>query len=385
MLVYLILIAYILVGQILLKYKIISRKFYCGSVCLLMVLITGLRDENVGMWDTNTVYLPSFRVISTNSIANVFFMEDTQYKFLGFVLYSKLISLISTNENFYILMMAWPFYVCIIYLIGKWSDKPGYSFMVLLGLGFFTYSFSMIRGMLALAFTALALDAALENRWKKFLMYVLLATSFHITALIFLLVYLLNKIKWTTGKTAMIFILLLFFRGIIPSLWKYFVTAFIQSILPAYNYYGNKGGVLAGGILIVYIMIGMVALIKIWIAKGTNNGLRIKIPSFKLRKRKKIRTAILEADRENLLVGMAIIGSIIIFMTVILSEMIRIAMFFGLGSVLLAGHTVTGNDGHKSKIAIQLIEMVQLAIFIIYFIFAALPNMNALPYKFFFQ
>lgn len=379
MLIYIILIIYIIAGQIFLDYGKISKKFYCWSICMFLIIITGFRDEDIGMWDTKSVYLPSFKVIASNLISNITSMEDTQYKFIGFVLYSKFISLISMNSNFYIFMMAWPFYICVTYIIQKWTTKPGISFISLLGLGFLTYSFSMIRGMLALAFLALALDAFLMNKWKKFFIYVLVAASFHITSLAFLFLYPLKKVKWSVGKIIIIFTLIVALQEIMPFLWKNFVATFIKKILPAYNYYGNKGGVLASGMFIIYIMMLFVFLIKRWLVYS---GFKIKISLSKIKKKKKAAT--LEDSYRNILTGMAVTGSIIIFMTSFLSEMIRIAMLFGLGSVLLAGCTVTRNKTYNSKIIIQIIEYGQMFLLIIYFIFAALPNMNALPYRFFF-
>ena len=382
--IYCFLVLYILLGQAFLSRKKISRKLYSISVCIFLVLITGLRNPSVGIWDTQTVYLPSFKVIQNNSIFDIIQMEDTHYKFIGFVLYSKFIGLISTSETFYIIMMAWPFYVCVTYLINKWANMPGYSFLVLLGFGYFTYSFSMIRGMLAFAFIALALNAAIEEKWEKFLVYVFLGASCHITALAFLLVYPIKKIEWNIKKIICIFCIMVSFNKILPVLWKYFVTTFIKNVLPTYNYYGSRGGELAVGMLILYLMVLVVALFKMWVSNNTKLAISSIKPIIKIKK--KTIQVNKEKDLNNLLVGMTIAGCVLIYMTSVLSEMMRIAMFFGLGSVLLAGNRSPGyvrNPWNKNCIA--LIELIQGALIIIYFFIAALPNMNSVPYKFFFQ
>lgn len=383
MAIYLMLVAYILIGQSLLSGKIISKKFYCVSVCIIMVLITGLRDTSVGMWDTQFVYLPSFKIIQEHTISQILQMKDTQYRFLGFVFYSKLIGLISTNENFYILMMAWPFYACATYLIKKWSEKPGYSFVILLGFGYFTYSFSMIRGMLALAFSVLALDAALEDKWRKFLIYVTLSVSCHITALVFLMVYPIKKVKWTIAKIISIFWVLIALNNVLPLLWSNFVTTYIRNILPTYNYYGSSGGMLASGMLILYIMTGIVALIKIWISKGGIFKIKLHMPNFKIKKMGK--KAAVENELGNMLMGMTVVGSILIFMTSVLSEMMRIAMFLGLSSTLLIGNSFGYIKNSGNKQIIRAVELLQVVLLLIYFFMSALPNMNAVPYKFFFN
>lgn len=384
MFIYVILVVYILIGQLLMDAKVMSRKSYCISVCLLFILISGLRDKNVGMWDTVTVYLPSFKVIQSHSVPEILAMADTQYKFIGFVLYSKLIAFISADENFYIFMMAWPFYVCVVYLIRKWSRRPGFSFIVLLGFGYFTYSFSMIRGMLALAFCALALDAAIECKWRKFLVFVALGASCHITALVFVMVYPIKKIKWTMSRILTVFVILSAFHGILPVLWRNFVTTFIRGVLPTYNYYGSLGGTLAAGMLVLYILTGLGALVKLRLAKGKMLPLQVRIPRVGFGRHKKKKKAAIGDELDNLLMGMSVVGSVLIFMTSVLSEMMRIAMFFALGSVLLMGRPWGDCAAPKNKVFIRIVELGQAALLIAYFFMAALSNMNALPYRFFF-
>ena len=207
MVVYFILLALILIGQLCVNGKVLKKSTYCVIVGLCMILLSGLRAEAVGMWDTQSVYLPSFRVINQNTIAQLLTMGDTQYRFIGFDLYSKFIGLIIQNNNFYIFMMAWPFFVTVTYLINKYSDVPMLSFLALLALGYLTYSFSMIRGMLAYAALIMAFDAAIEEKWKKFIVWTIVGALFHITALLFLLVYFIKKIKWTARRIIIIFIL----------------------------------------------------------------------------------------------------------------------------------------------------------------------------------
>lgn len=92
MLIYIVLIVFILLGQFLYSFKTISKGFYCVIIGLFMIAISGFRNSNIGMWDTTTIYLPSFDIIATHSIPEILQMDDTHFQAIGYVLYCKLLS-----------------------------------------------------------------------------------------------------------------------------------------------------------------------------------------------------------------------------------------------------------------------------------------------------
>lgn len=385
MLIYFILILFIIAGQLLVDGKIIKKKSYCWIIGIILILLCGLRSEELGMWDTASVYIPSFRTINSNSVFDLMQMFDTQYKFIGYVLYSKFIGLISDDPNFYIFMMGWPFYVSLTYLINKYTRKPSYSFLATLAMGYLTYSFSMMRGMIAFAAVCMALDAALENKWKKMIIWTIIGTSFHITSLLFLVVFFVKKITWTIKKIIIVLMALLLSYGVLPTLWQSFVSKFISGILPTYNYYGYIGGVLATGMLLVYAIIILVCLAKIVVGKrrknsNTNDSFVIKIKRHRSDNKEGI--ALAHDDNINFLIGLGVISIVILSLTSILSEMIRIAMVFGIALILLAG-AGNINVSLKNRNVVVAVEILEAILLIVYFLFSAVPNMYAVPYQFF--
>lgn len=87
--------------------------------------------------------------------------------------------------------------VCIIpvcYVIIRYSTNPYFSFFVFIALDYFLFAMTGLRQSIAIGLTVLAFDAALKHKRLHFLLLVGLAATFHITALIFLPVYLLVKI-----------------------------------------------------------------------------------------------------------------------------------------------------------------------------------------------
>jgi hypothetical protein len=381
LLVYIILIITILAGQFLVDAGKLRKAYYCKIIGAMFVLLCGLRSKDLGMWDTVTVYLPSFEVITSHSILELLELADTQYKFIGFDLYSKAIGLVCKNSNFYIFMMGAPFYVAVTYVISKYTYKPVHSFLALLAMGYFTYSFSMIRGMLAFAALCMALDAAMQDKWRHMVAWIVLATSFHITSLLFLSVYFIKKIRWTLEKIVMVMGLLLALNGMLPVIWSFFVTKFIKNILPTYNYYGYKGGEMANGMMIIYLLILLVTLAKLIVSRKLS--FKLKKLNIKIRRQNKEKLRLPIDESVNLLIGMSVSAVALISCTSFLSEMIRVAMIMGLGTVLLAGARV--DISKKNMRVFAGIEILQGCLLLYYFVAAALPNMNSIPYVFFWQ
>lgn len=387
MLVYFILLFVIIFGQELIKIKFISKRTYCIIVCVCMVAISGFRAESVGMYDTQTIYVPSYRIISSTPLTYIFSLQDSQFHALGYVLYCKMLSYISDSSNFFIFMTSWPFFVAASWLINKYVNNPRRSFLSLLALNYLTYSFSMVRGMLAYAFLLLALDAAFEEKWIKYLIFVLIASCFHATSLAFLIIFLIKQVNWTFAKMVVISLILLILQGSIAIIWNGFVSKFVAVFISNYQYYGDKGGEFAHVLIIVYLSIPIVLFLHRWIIGAKSSGIKLnngvlKIPR-KLRNSNPQNLLQKKDKYVNLILGMSIVACVCIALTFVLSEMIRIAMIFGLGGILLAGYEDDRIRNRNNKIFFLLVNMLEGAIFVIYLIFASLPNMNSIPYLFY--
>lgn len=393
MLVYIILIAMIIIGQILLSTKIISKKIYCIFIASIFILVCGLRHPSLGMWDTESVYLPSFRIIKDSSLMNIFRLPNTQYRFVGFVFYSKLIGLLSSNDQFYIFMMAWPFYVCVTYLVYKYVKKPYISFLGILGLSYLTFSFALIRGMMAYALCALALDAFIQKKNKKAILLIIGGATFHISALAFLVVFAIKKIRWSMRSIIIFLLISIGLSRLIPIVMQ-MSAGFISKYLPTYNYYFSKGGDLWDGFLYLIILMLILTQIKYMILYRKPNATKAKSVSsnregveckIRIRKRRDNKKILFEYDNlSNLLISMTIICIFLIISMISLTELLRVSMTFGVATVLLIGENSFEKAYHtKNKMIVIGIDAMLCILLVSYFFLFAVPNMNAYPYKFF--
>lgn len=276
-------------------------------------------------------------------------------------------------------MTSWPFFLAATWMIFKYSKMPGLSFLSVLSFNYLTYSFSMIRGMLAMTFLICALICAFKDHWFRFILCVLVATSFHITSLAFCIIPILKYVRWSYKKIGFICLLIIIMFPFLPDIWETFVTQIIAKIVPNYNYYGYKGGEFADALFFIYLIVFIFGLVYV--------NIQIKTYPKKLKLNSKVytpqiakqNTDILSYRNENLLIGMSMTSLILIVLTAILSEMIRIAMLFSLGNIIICGLKPMDKQIRFTSV----LQILEIVVFIFYFLFASLPNMNAIPYKFF--
>lgn len=168
-----------------------------------IILIQGLRATSVG--NDIHVYLRGLGLANGMN----FLSGDRLYNFeIGFSLFTQLMARLGINEIQFLFLIAAMIIIPISVTIYKKSVSSSLSIIMYICLGFFTFSFSGIRQSIALAITFYSFKYIEERRFIKFLLLVVLATTFHKTAIIFLPAYFLYPIKIKGKHIMVIFILL---------------------------------------------------------------------------------------------------------------------------------------------------------------------------------
>ena len=108
----------------------------------------------------------------------------------GFMLLMKLVNSL-TGGDFQVLLIviAVISYTILGYVIYRYSPAPWMSFLVWNCMGFFLFSLSAIKQVLAMAFLMLSFSGIVEKNLKKYLLMMLVAGLFHTPSLIFLPAY----------------------------------------------------------------------------------------------------------------------------------------------------------------------------------------------------
>lgn len=159
---------------------------------LTLVLLMALRHPSMGIdlgYRAGRGYLNSFNILSGYSWPEIIKMDSFLNYEKGYVVLNKLISIISKDQQFLLIVCAAISLIPMLYIIYKNSDMPYFSLVIYLGLPCFLIVFSGLRQAIAISITFCAYEFIKKKKPVKFAAMVMLAALFHKSAIIFIIAY----------------------------------------------------------------------------------------------------------------------------------------------------------------------------------------------------
>lgn len=207
------------------------NKFLVFIALLILVSVSGLR-VNIG--DTEA-YMHSYEL-------NDFTWEQIKtQKDIGFGVLQMFLQKFSDNPQLMIFSTALLTNLLIILVLYHYSRMLDISLFVYITGGLFLVSMNGIRQVLAAAIFFTATKFLIEGKWKRYMLIVLFASTFHQSALILIPIYFLARTKaWSKFTIILIFISILIVIG-----FEQFTTVLFSAIEDTqYGLYQNfdEGG-----------------------------------------------------------------------------------------------------------------------------------------------
>lgn len=175
----------------------------------------------------------------------------------GYILFCKVLSVLNLPSRGYIIVTSLFILSGPIYLIKKYSRIPWLSIWIYIIWGFYTGGFNIIRQSMALSILCFTIPVLLEKKALKFASLVLLASFFHKTAVLFLILLIYNQktvlnIYWCIwGGSNLLF--LIFGEFILQ---KVLNMLFHYDVYSRYIGQGNSGGfLLLSGVLFSAVLL----------------------------------------------------------------------------------------------------------------------------------
>ncbi|MBR1687534.1 MAG: EpsG family protein [Prevotella sp.] len=166
-----------------------QRKQFFLACFSLLYLMAALRGITVG-GDLKR-YLPEFHSVSLSSFQYI--IEFGRHE-SGYLIYIKLLSLISSAERCFLVGTSLASLVGPFYLFYRYSKCPVASILLYYAMGYYTNTFNNVRQSIAISIIFCVIPYLLDRKMWKYIIGVLLATTFHYSALVMLIVYpLINK------------------------------------------------------------------------------------------------------------------------------------------------------------------------------------------------
>lgn len=251
-----------------------KRLFQTISCFILLWLIQGLRHADIGI-DSATSYRPYFEHLSVNW-NSIFDLSDVFANYeIGYIELNKLFKFfISEDTQLFILFCSFLCIAPIAFIIYKYSTNIVFSFWIFSSLQIYLFGFSGIRQVIAIGFCCLSFHYIIKQRLLIFVALVLLASTIHTSAILFLPAYwLYHYIKLTAKKTflALLAIIMLTFSfktiavTVVSILFggEKYLSALSENTIPSYN------------LLIIFILV----LFSTFLSKDEN---LVKLRSFVL-------------------------------------------------------------------------------------------------------
>ena len=163
----------------------------CWLVGIQLFLTAALRSFSVGGDLEN--YIPAFKNIGSLPWVEIF-TYPWEY---GYILLNKIIYSCSTDERWLLISVSFfvvTGYMCYIY---RYSKICWLSLFLFVALGYYCTSLSMLRQSLAIVCVLNSIRYVIDGNWKKNICWIILGMSFHITSVIFFLLYFLAHFRVT--------------------------------------------------------------------------------------------------------------------------------------------------------------------------------------------
>lgn len=167
-----------------------NTKFICFMSALLIALLIGLRHYSVG---TDTIsYVGDFRHknIAYNNLFELLLLREPLY-----IISLCLLQWLTDSYSIFLLYFAMPISCGFSMLLKKYSEDIFLSVLIFACLGVLFFSMAGLRQSAAIGFTMMALPYAIAHKPKPFLLLCLIAFLFHYSAVTFLFVYWIVKLK----------------------------------------------------------------------------------------------------------------------------------------------------------------------------------------------
>lgn len=178
----------------------------------------------------------------------------------GYAVYSKLLSLISVKPQWIIIANSLTIVGLICFFIFKTSKQPFFSWYLFITGFYYFYAMNAARQFIAIAMICVGYYFLTEKKYWRAILMLLLAVSFHYTAIVAILIYVIYFFKASTTTVA----LFSMFAYIVAANYQWGINTFVR-IFPNYvgyvysivggNYVSDGGRLPLGLFYIAFILV----------------------------------------------------------------------------------------------------------------------------------
>ena len=168
------------------------------AACVFTVMLQGLRKDTVGI--DLQMYIPAYDYIGLLPwLSPVYNFE------VGYRVFCKVLYILGVSKQLFLGIVAAICQGSVFWFIRRYSKFPAISIVIYLTFGLFTFSFSGLRQMMALSIALFSYNFVEKKEPIRFCLVVAIASLFHASVLVFLIVYPLYYWKFPPNTVLFVF------------------------------------------------------------------------------------------------------------------------------------------------------------------------------------
>lgn len=325
-----------------------KKKAFLWVGTVLIVLLCGLRNFKIGADTIQYVaYYEQVAVTPWRMLEHIMNYGGFER---GFQIYTKLLTYISKEPTFYLLISAFLINILVAIVIYRNSRDVFLSLFLYFTIGNFIFQLSGMRQGIAMAITFLSIETIKKRKGFLFLLLIFIASCFHQTALAFLPIYFIayRKIDWKNFLTMIIGCIVIF-------IGNEFLARMGNNIFGTDYDRGSP----EGGVIVIFILVATIT------------------GSYIFRKK------LLTNDSDNLIYFNA---TVIALLTYILRYWVQIAervsMYFQFTLILIIPNIIQAIDSEELR---KLVYAMTVLFSALLFLYRLGYSVTISPYSFFWQ
>lgn len=200
---------------------------------LTMLIIQGFRAHTVG-GDLFTYYT-NYSWIKYEDFSVIF----NQRFEIGYGLFSYIYSNLNISFQVFIFTISLFNLTLLGIFVYKYSEYPVISYMLYAVLSLYDFNFSGLRQSIAMSITLVGFHFIMKNKWVQFLFTIIIASLFHRTAIILLLLYPVINTKFRNTYKKLYIVIIIFIYLFADEIIRYIFSAFGTGRLFSFGGIGN--------------------------------------------------------------------------------------------------------------------------------------------------
>ena len=322
-----------------------GKKYFLIFSGFLLCLYAGLRAQNLQI-DIPT-YVQMYEKYARYSFGQIIQLFSSEIRDPTYYFTAWLFSRVFTDAQWWLAVVGAFYIVVVCLVIYKESERPLISLLMVLSLGYFSFVLSGLRQSIAMTIAMIAYLYIKKRKPIKFILLVILASLFHMSAILFLIAYPLGRAKlgiWHIVSFGIMVVLFLGFQSTIRS--------FLSEILAdsQYGSYADRETALNFSGFIIQICMFIFNLL--YYSKGVK-----------------------EDKNAIVLYNLAFIGLSLQLFSSMIAEFFRLSYYFSFANILLVPLAISSEREERTKVLLRLFIG---ALFIVYLFLDGVPG-----YRFF--